>query len=84
MRTDVVNRLKRAHGHLGGVIRMAGDDRACDDLLLQLAAVRAAIDKTAAIILEDYAQECMDSQVGDDEMKPSEALLKAVRAYIVA
>ena len=50
----VVNRLARAIGHLESVKRMVEDGRDCTDVLIQLAAVRSALNNTAKIILKDH------------------------------
>jgi DNA-binding FrmR family transcriptional regulator len=54
---DVVRRLKRAEGQLGGVTRMLEAGRDCEDVLTQLAAVAKALDRAGfAIIVSGLAQ----------------------------
>ena len=62
----VVNRLSRAIGHLESVKRMVEDGRDCTEVLVQLAAVRAALNNTAKIILKDHIEHCI-SHAGADE-----------------
>lgn len=57
----LANRLARAEGHLRSVRQMVIDHRCADEILLQLAAVKAAINKTAAVILETEMRACVDS-----------------------
>ena len=64
----VVNRLARAIGHLNKVKRMVEEGYDCADVLVQLAAVRSALDNTGKVILTDHIRHCMVDalQVGDD------------------
>ena len=52
----VINRLARAIGHLESVKRMVEDGRDCAEVLIQIAAVRAAIENTGKVILQDHIQ----------------------------
>ena len=64
----VVNRLARAIGHLNKVKRMVEEGHDCADILVQLAAVRSAIDNTGKVILNDHIRHCMVDavQLGDE------------------
>lgn len=55
----LLNRLARLEGHLGGVRRMIADGRNCSDVLIQLAAVRAGVDKAARLVLEEHIAHCL-------------------------
>ena len=56
----VLNRLSRAIGHLESVKRMVEDGRDCSDVLIQLAAVRSALNSTAKVILKDHLEHCIN------------------------
>ena len=56
---QVINRLSRAEGHVRAIKRMLEEGRPCPDVLIQLAAVRAAIDRAARIVLEDHLESCV-------------------------
>lgn len=58
-RDDVIKRLARIEGHVRGVKRMVEADKDCPAILLQIAAVRAALDKVSQIILEDHIETCV-------------------------
>ena len=64
----VVNRLARAIGHLNKVKRMVEEGYDCTEVLVQLAAVRSAIDNTGKVILNDHIRHCMvdAGQLGDE------------------
>ena len=66
---NVVNHLARAIGHLEKVKRMVEDDCDCAEVLIQIAAVRAAIENTGKVILQDHIQHCIVDAVeeGDDQ-----------------
>ena len=64
----VVNRLSRAIGHLEKVKRMVEEGYDCSEVLVQLAAVRSALDNTGKVILKDHMRHCMmDAVLGGDE-----------------
>ena len=64
----VVNRLSRAIGHLESVKRMVEDGRDCSEVLIQLAAVRSALNNTAKTILKDHIEHCLsDVESGDTD-----------------
>lgn len=56
---SVVNRLRRAEGQLGGVIRMMQDGRDCEEVVTQLAAVSRALDKAGFAIIASGLQQCI-------------------------
>ena len=61
----VVNRLARAIGHLESVKRMVEEGRDCSEVLVQLAAVRSALNNTAKIILKDHIEHCIAGAAND-------------------
>lgn len=56
---DVLKRLNYIEGHLGGIRKMIEEDKYCVDILRQTYAVRKAIEKLEAIILEKHLQTCV-------------------------
>ena len=64
----VINRLARAIGHLESVKKMVEDGRDCSEVLIQIAAVRSAINNIGKVILQDHIQHCIVDAVeeGDD------------------
>lgn len=67
---EVSNRLARAIGHLQKVKAMVEADEDCSDVLIQLAAVKSAINNTGKVILKDHMEHCIVHAVedGDTEM----------------
>ncbi|GAA2473190.1 metal-sensitive transcriptional regulator [Terrabacter carboxydivorans] len=62
--TPVVNRLKRAQGQIGGVIRLIEEGRDCRDIVTQLAAVNKALDRAGFAIVSRSLRECVSSPGG--------------------
>jgi DNA-binding FrmR family transcriptional regulator len=56
---QIVNRLSRIEGHVRGIKTMVTESRPCPEVLMQIAAVRGAIDKVARIILDEHLSECI-------------------------
>lgn len=66
-RREVSNRLARAIGHLQKVKQMVDDDEDCSDVLVQLAAVKSAINNTGKVILKDHMEHCIVHAVEDGD-----------------
>ncbi|MDQ2756575.1 MAG: metal-sensitive transcriptional regulator [Actinomycetota bacterium] len=62
--TPVINRLRRAQGQLGGVIRLIEEGRDCKDVVMQLAAVNRALDRAGFAIVSSGMRECLTSPEG--------------------
>lgn len=78
----VLNRLARAIGHLQTVKNMVerGDD--CSDVLIQLAAMRSALNSTGKIILKDHIAHCLVDAVETGDMKTVEQLNQAIDQFM--
>ena len=55
----VTDQLARTAGHIASVKRMVEEGRSCPDVLIQLAAIRAAVDRAARLVLEDHVESCL-------------------------
>ena len=62
----VVNRLRRAQGQIGGVLRMIEEGRDCKDIVTQLAAVNRALDRAGFAIIATGLKQCLSGS-GDQE-----------------
>ena len=76
-RKKVIDRLSRIEGHIRGVKKMIEDDRGCPDLLHQIAAIKAAINKVGVLILEDHIESCMVDAVREGSVEDYVEELKA-------
>ena len=77
----VINRLSRAIGHLESVKRMVETGRDCTEVLVQLAAVRSALNSTAKVILKDHLEHCI-AGAGDGDLKQLSALNEAIDKFM--
>lgn len=78
----VLNRLSRAIGHLQSVRRMVEDGRDCTEVLVQVAAVRSAIDNTGKVILQDHLKHCIIDAAREGDQQAIDDLCKAIDKYI--
>lgn len=67
----VINRLSRIEGHVRAIKRMVEENRACPDVLVQVAAVRAALNSVGRVILEDHIESCLVDAVERDDFDRS-------------
>lgn len=82
-RKSVINRLARIEGHVKSVKQMAIDDRDCPDILLQIAAIRKALDNTAKLILTDHMETCLVDAVHEgNEEEVIKDIKKALNNFI--
>ncbi len=78
----VLNRLSRAIGHMESIKRMVEDGRDCSEVLVQLSAVKAAINNTAKVILKDHIEHCMVDAVESGDHEAIEELTAAIDRFI--
>jgi DNA-binding FrmR family transcriptional regulator len=78
----VLNRLSRAIGHLTAVRGMVEQGRDCSEVLIQLAAVRSAINRTCEVILKDHLDHCIVDAVKTGDVKALGELNRAVELLL--
>lgn len=66
---QVLKRLKRAEGQVRGIARMVEGDKYCIDVLTQVNAAQAALDKVAIELMRDHAKHCMTHVTDESEQK---------------
>ncbi|WP_177663177.1 metal-sensing transcriptional repressor [Eubacterium sp.] len=79
---EVSNRLARAIGHLQKVKQMVEDDEDCSDVLIQLAAVKSAINNTGKVILKDHMEHCIVHAVEDGDTEMIDELNAAIDKFM--
>jgi DNA-binding FrmR family transcriptional regulator len=75
---QLLKRLNRIEGQVRGVGRMVEDDRYCIDVLTQISAIQAALDKVALGLLDDHAHHCVVGAADDDRDAKTQELMAAV------
>ncbi len=78
----VLNRLSRAIGHLESIKKMVESGRDCSEVLIQLSAVKAAINNTGKVILHDHIQHCLVEAVETGDTEAIEELNRAIDRFI--
>ena len=73
----IVNRLSRIEGHIRGIKMMVQESRACPDVLVQIAAVRGALDRVSRIILDEHLTECVARAAKEGNIEQEIEELKA-------
>ncbi|MCL5043157.1 MAG: metal-sensing transcriptional repressor [Gammaproteobacteria bacterium] len=82
--TDIIKRLKRAQGHLAGVINMMENGKPCLELAQQLHAVEKAIQQAKRVLVQDHIDHCLDAAIGDLEPDQQSRIdeFKAIARYL--
>jgi DNA-binding FrmR family transcriptional regulator len=75
---QLLGRLRRIEGQVRGVQGMVQDDRYCIDVLTQIAAMQAALDKVALGLLDDHARHCVMGAEQDQQTDMTDELMAAV------
>lgn len=79
---DVLNRLARAIGHLQKVRSMVEKGEDCSEVLVQLAAVKSALNNTGKIILKDHIEHCIVHAVEEGDSDMIQELNSAIDKFI--
>lgn len=78
----VINRLSKAIGHLEAVKRMVEKDEDCSEVLIQLAAVRSAINNTGKVVLKNHMNHCIVEAVEENDEEAIRMLNQAIDKFI--
>lgn len=78
---DIKNRLSRIEGQVKGINNMIDKNACCRDVLIQVSAIRSAINKVGALMLENYALNCLELEGEEDKAKIQE-LIKTMNKFI--
>src|SRR5687767_251193 len=75
---QLLKRLRRVEGQVRGVQGMVDDERYCIDVLTQISAIQAALDKVALGLLDEHARHCVMGAEGTDQVDKTDELMAAV------
>lgn len=73
-----LKRLKTVEGHLRGIIRMVEEDAYCIDVIRQIQAVEAALNKVSSQILEEHLNSCVITAIRSDNENERERVVKEI------
>lgn len=75
----VINRLKSVAGHVNGITRMVEEDIYCIDIIRQIQAVQAALNKVSVLVLDDHLHHCVIEAIQSDDPAERERVLTEMR-----
>jgi DNA-binding FrmR family transcriptional regulator len=78
----VINRLSRAIGHLESVKKMVEDGKDCSEVLIQIAAVKSAVNNIGKIILQDHIKHCVADAAATGDHKVLDDLSLAIEKFM--
>jgi DNA-binding FrmR family transcriptional regulator len=78
----VLKRLRRIEGQVRGVERMVEEDRYCIDVVTQVTAIQAALDKVALELLSDHASHCVIGAAPEEQGQRTEELMATVKRLL--
>ncbi|MDP6748891.1 MAG: metal-sensing transcriptional repressor [Candidatus Poribacteria bacterium] len=80
---NVINRLSRIEGHVRSIKEMVDSGRDCSEILIQIAAVQSALQRTGKLILEEHLERCITEAVQDgDQKEPLDKFKDALAKFI--
>ncbi|AIY82300.1 MULTISPECIES: metal-sensitive transcriptional regulator [Clostridium] len=82
LRKDIMNRLKRIEGQVKGIQKMMEKNSCCGDVLVQVSAIRSAINNVGGLIIENYAINCLGFEAGTEEEKKIQLLVKKINSFV--
>lgn len=75
---DLSNRLKSVAGHINGITKMVEDDRYCIDIIKQIQATQAALNRVSELILDNHLHTCVTTAIQGDDADEREKVLAEV------
>ncbi len=75
---DTLRRLKTIEGHLRGIIRMVQEDAYCIDIIRQIQAVEAALNKVSTQILEEHLRTCVITAIRSEDEQERERVMREI------
>ncbi|HAJ9305217.1 TPA: metal-sensing transcriptional repressor [Listeria monocytogenes] len=79
---QVINRMARIIGHAEAVKRMLEEGKECSEILIQIAAVKSALNNTGKLILQDHINHCILEAIENQDNEPLEKLNDAIDKFV--
>lgn len=80
---NLLRRLRRIEGQIRGLQRMVDEDKYCVDILVQVAAARAALNKVGLMLLEDHTRGCVAGAIAANEAEPAiDELMDVIHRFV--
>lgn len=71
----IIKRLRRIEGQVKGIQKMVNEEKYCVDILIQIAAIRSAIDKVGGIVLENHMKGCVKNSIDNCDHEETEKVV---------
>lgn len=81
-RKQIINRMSRIVGHANAIKKMCEEGRECSDILIQIAAVKSALNNVGKLILEDHVNHCVLEAVENNDKEALEKLHDAIDKFV--
>jgi Uncharacterized protein conserved in bacteria len=80
---DLLKRLRRIEGQVKGIQKMIEEEQYCGDILTQISAVRAAVNKVGTLVLKNHSMSCIENLVSaEDKEKAVNDLAKTLQSFM--
>lgn len=80
---DILNRMKKIEGQAKGIQKMIEEDKCCGDIMVQISAIRSAINKVGGLIMDRYIKECLKESLKDENSNKSiEEIIETIVRYV--
>ncbi len=82
-RQQIINRLRRIEGQVRGIRKMIDNEQPCSEVLMQIAAVKAAVGKTGVLVFQTHFRRCLENSVAEGEREEFvEEIMRLLAKYI--
>ena len=80
---DILNRMKKIEGQTKGIQKMVIEDKCCGDIMVQISAIRSAINKVGGLIMDRYIKQCIRESLKDQNNDKSiEEVIETIVRYV--
>lgn len=79
---DIINRLRRIEGQVKGIQGMVEKNACCDDVLIQISAIRSALNKVGGLVIENYTNNCMGINENCENYEAMKKLIKNINTFV--
>ncbi|UWG95627.1 metal-sensitive transcriptional regulator [Dehalobacter sp. DCM] len=81
-KNDIQNRLKRIEGQIKGLQRMIDEGKGCSDILIQVSAVKAAVNRVGILIFEEHSRGCLMDALGREDDGALDTLIDLMNRFL--
>jgi DNA-binding FrmR family transcriptional regulator len=82
-RQNIVNRLSRIEGQVKGIRKMIDEEQSCAEILMQIAAIKAAINKVGTLVFQTHFKHCLEKAAQDESSDDFiEEFMKLLGKYV--